>query len=132
MMVLVGCSRHGDAEVRKNLPGTWIVDGTNSADSFESHWAIDVNGDYVCRIVFQNSEDAISRTQDMRGKVEVRDGVLIDTMTWHSSTNARLPMISRSRIVRQNRSELVLSQETNSRGEFLTNGEVIVFRKEIK
>jgi len=62
----------------------------------------------------------------MVGKFEVRDGVLIDTMTKNSSTNARLPMISRYRIIRSDRRELVIGVETDGR----TNE--VVFRKEIK
>jgi hypothetical protein len=128
VMLLAGCNRQGDAQARKNLPGTWtlVADGKNPKSTI----IVDPNGDYICEVIAQSSWDGVTRTYNLAGRWEVRDGILIDTMTKNSSTNARLPMISRSRIVRSDRRELVINVETNSSGDFLTNE--VVFRKEIK
>jgi hypothetical protein len=131
MMLLAGCNRQSDAQARKNLTGTWTLSGDNSvASHFKSTITVDPSGDYVCQVVLQSRWDGVTRTNDLAGRWEVRDGILIDTMTKHSSTNARLPMISRSRVVRSGRRELVINVETNGSGDFLTNE--VVFRKEIK
>jgi len=131
MMEAKPTANNADAEVRKNLQGKWRTNGTNSTGSFESTWTIDPHGWYVCRLVFSNFNEGISRTQDMAGRIEVfSDGVLIDTMTRHSHTNAQLPIIHRSRIVRLNRREFAVNEETNNDGESLTNE--VVFRKEME
>lgn len=126
----MGCSRPGDAEVRQNLPGKWKRIGGDPGITSEITWTVDSSGGYVCQIVSLRPEEAVPRTNHMAGKLEVRDGVLIDTMTENSNTNARLPMISRYRIVRSDRRELVFNWEADGRGGFQTNE--VVFRKEIK
>jgi hypothetical protein len=110
VILLMGCGREGDAEVLQNLPGKWISTGSNH----EITWTVDPSGGYICSIVSHSSE-AVPRTNEMVGKFEVRDGVLIDSMTKNSSTNARLPMISPYRIIRSDRRELVIGVETDGR-----------------
>jgi hypothetical protein len=127
---MMDATNNADAEVRKNLPGKWMLNGTNSTGSFESTWTINPNGWSVGQVVSSNFSDGILRTQDMSGRIEVGNGVLIETITRHSQTNAQLPMISRFRIVRLNAGELVLNEWADKSGEFLTNE--IVFRRGIK
>jgi len=119
--LLMGCSRQGDAEVRQNLPGKWKSSGDDGGKTWESTWTVDSSGGYVCRFVAQNDPGAVPDTYDMVGKFEVRDGVLINTTTKHSSTDARLPRILRYRIVRSDPRELVVNFEAGRRGGFLTN-----------
>jgi hypothetical protein len=129
MLLLVGCSRQGNAEAQKNLSGRWTAAGDNSESShFKSTVTVDPNGDYVCEVIFQSSWDGVTRTSNLAGRWEVRDGVLIDTITKHSQTNAILPMISSARIVRLDGRQLVLTYGSSNQGAFPTNE--IVFRKE--
>src|SRR6266446_4444592 len=89
--VLAGCSRQGDARVRNDLAGTWVATANYSnGGSFRSTITVDRNGNYVCQVV-AHGDSGVIRTADIEGKFQVRDGVLIDTMTKHSNTNAVLP-----------------------------------------
>lgn len=126
-LVLGGCSRDADAQVQKQLPGTWVVTGKNQhGGSFTSTIRIRQHGDYACRIV-THSESGTDRSSDLQGFFQVRAGVLIDTVTNHSNTNAVLPMMSRARIVRFDGRELVLEWEHNQEMDMPTNEQV--FRK---
>jgi hypothetical protein len=125
--VLGGCSRDADAQVRKRLPGTWVLTGTHrNGSTFTSTIAVSKAGNYVCRIV-SHGESGSERSFDLKGMFRVQGGVLIDTITNHSNTNAVLPMIMRARIVHFDDREMVLESEPNQEVEFPTNQ--VVFRK---
>jgi hypothetical protein len=128
MLLLTNCRQKGDAEVRRNLPGSWIAAGPDSAGGhFSNMITVARDGDYVAHVVSQYSSDGVERTYETAGKFEVRDGMLIDTMTKHSNTNAVLPYTFRSRIVRFDGRELVLKAEPNDQVSFPTND--VVLRK---
>ena len=80
----------------------------------------------MCQVV-AHGESGVIRTADIEGKFQVRDGVLIDTMTKHSNTNAVLPRSTRARIVRINDREMVLNSESLGGQVSPTND--VVFRK---
>jgi hypothetical protein len=128
LLLLAGCHRQGDAETQRNLPGTWIMTRDDAENGpFQSTITFGPSGDYVCQVVAKNRWDGLTRTSNLAGRFEVRDGMLIDTMTKNSNTNAELPIISTARIVRSNGRELVLKFEGNEPG-YPTNE--IVWRKE--
>jgi hypothetical protein len=128
MLLLTGCTRHGDAAVRTILPGTWTVTGDSSElGHFKSMITVDRSGDYVSQVIFQGQWDGVTRTSNLAGTFEVRDGILIDTMRKHSNTNAVLPRISRAHIVRFDERELVLKEEANNQQDVPTNE--VGFRK---
>lgn len=127
-LLLAGCSRHGDARVRKNLPGMWTISGDDVEGShFKSTITVDPSGDYVCQMVAESRWDGVTRTSNIAGKFDVRDGLLIDTMTRNSNTNAKLPIIFSARVVRSDGQELIVKYEGTNQGGFPTNE--IVFRK---
>lgn len=127
---MMDATNETDAEVRKKLPGNWIMKWANSTGSFQSTWTIFPNASYVCRVIASNFSDGIMRTQDMGGRVKFTNGVLVDMTTRHSQTNAQLPMISRLRIVRLDDREMVLNEWSSDTGELLTNE--YVYRREKK
>src|SRR5260221_7266894 len=110
MVLFVGCSRRGDAGVRKNLPGTWVVSGVYpSGGDFKSTITVAPNGSYTCQIITHGTSNSV-RMFELEGKLLVKDGVLIDTMTKHSNTNAtHLPVTYRGRILRADKRELVVN-----------------------
>jgi len=125
--VLAGCSRQTDARVPKDLAGTWIATGSYSnGDSFKSTITFDRSSNYVCQIVRQGASGT-TRTSDMEGNFQIQDGMLIDTMTKHSNTNAVLPTSTRTRIVRIDAREMVLKWESIEGEHSPTND--VVFRR---
>jgi hypothetical protein len=129
--LLTGCNHRSDSELRKKLPGTWVVEGSNTDDDrFKSAVTVDSSGHYVCQLVAHSRFDGVTRTYNIAGTFEVKNGLLIDTVTEHSNTNATLPMISRGLIVRANDRELAIRFDSNQELDFSTNE--IVWRKEKK
>lgn len=96
-----------DAEIQKKLAGTWVKEETNKfGDQFRTVTVIAPDGSYVAEgtFVVSNKTNRFSQA----GTILFSDGVLTDTATKHSNTNARLPMVERTRIVRLDDRELVL------------------------
>jgi hypothetical protein len=111
--LLAGCSRKGDAWIRKELVGTWASAGSYANGStFKSTMTIARGDNYVCEVVV-HSESGPTRTVKIEGTLQVRDGVLIDTMTKHSNTNAVLPMSTRRRIVRIDEREMIVNWDSS-------------------
>jgi hypothetical protein len=106
----------GAWEATGNLPG---------GSSFRSTMSIDERGDYVAHVVVEGQSGI--RTADMEGRLQVKDGMLFDTMTKHSNTNAVLPRTDRSRIVRMSGRETVIHWESNQDMVVPTND--VVFRR---
>jgi hypothetical protein len=128
ILLSAGCKPQGDAKVRRNLPGSWIAAGNYpEGGRFTNTITVDPTGGYVCHVAAYGT-DGILRTSDLAGKFEVRDGMLIDTMTRHSNTNAPLPSTSRCRIVRFDGRELVITLDESVRGNLKTNE--VVLRKQ--
>jgi len=99
-----------DAEIQKKLAGTWVNEETNKyGDQFRTVTVIAPDGSYVAEgtFVVSNKTDRFSEA----GTIRVSGGVLTDTTTKHSDTNARLPFVERTRIVRFNDRDLVLQSE---------------------
>jgi hypothetical protein len=93
------------------LPGTWVAEGAGPPGSdFKSTLKIAPNGGYTCQIIRHGPSNAV-RTTEMEGTFQVKDGVLNDTMTTHSNTNAPVPVGSRMRIVRMDNREMVLTYQ---------------------
>jgi hypothetical protein len=128
ILLSAGCKPQGDAKVRRNLPGSWIAAGNYpEGGRFTNTITVDPTGGYVCHVAAYGT-DGILRTSDLAGKFEVRDGMLIDTMTRHSNTNAPLPSTSRCRIVRFDGRDLVITPDESVRGNLKTNE--VVLRKQ--
>src|SRR5262245_44507920 len=100
--LLSGCNRKEDAANRQKLVGSWIVEGSYPhGGHFKRAITVAPDGHYTCQIASVNPHDSITRTSNIAGTFEINDGVLIDTVTKHSNSNAVLPIVSRGRIVRE-------------------------------
>ena len=112
LLLLSGCNHHSDAAIPRVLLGTWVAEGVYPLGvGFESTVKIASDGRYTCHLVCHNASNA-TRTCEIEGTFQVKDGVLIDTITKHSQTNAPVPIVLRERIVRMDRWEMVLSNES--------------------
>ena len=85
-----------DSKMRQNLTGTWVA-------SFGS-FTVDPNGSYVGLV----TNVTTGRVTTNEGRFEVRSGFLINTVTRSSRTNAHVPYVSHSRILRENGRELAI------------------------
>lgn len=103
-----GCKRHGDTKITKILAGTWAATGRyRNGQEFKSTVIVDQRGNYVCELVTQRESGRV-QTNTLEGTFQAEEGVLTDTVTKHSNTNAVLPMIARARIVRLDDAEMIL------------------------
>ncbi len=126
-LAVAGCKRHGDAQVGDKLTGNWVATGSyRNGGNFKSTLTIGRSGNYVCHLVTQG-ESGPTRTNALEGTFQIKDGILTDTVTKHSNTNAVLPMITRARIVRIDEGEMVLKWDLAEGVESATNE--VVFRR---
>jgi hypothetical protein len=100
------------------------IEGLNVKKS--STVTIDRSGNYVCHLVTQR-ESGPTRTNALEGTFQIKDRVLLDTVTKDSNTNAVLPMITRARIVRIDEGEMILKWDMAEGVESATNE--VVFRR---
>jgi len=114
-MLLTACGqRHAspvesDAEIQAKLVGTWVMERTNIDGELRDVLTIAADGSYVAEMTSVMSNE--TRRDSESGTILFRGGVLTDTTTSHSDTNARLPYVERTRIVRLDDRELVLQSE---------------------
>lgn len=112
LFILPGCGRRSDAQFDQRFSGTWAANWKSPAGStFASTTTLNVNGNYSAQILVDGAQG--KRTVDEQGVVQVRDGVLIDTMTNYCKTNLASPIATRGRIVRFDARELVVNWEPN-------------------
>jgi hypothetical protein len=100
-LLLAGCSRH-DAMIQSNLTGTWTHDW---GQGIHSTSVIASDGDYQCEIFGLTN----GRVVRLEGTMIVKHGVLIDTVTTDSQTNAQTPRVQQLLIDHMNNHEFVLS-----------------------
>lgn len=127
--VIMGCSQQGHPNSSNNLAGTWIMEGTNVVGHFtRTETMVATNGSYFATVeVHYSGTDQIS-TSSMSGTVQIRHGVLFDTITNHSNTNVVLPWTTSGKIIRLSDRELAVRWEKTTQGEFSTN--LVIFRRE--
>lgn len=103
-LFLTACSHRSDAAIRKNLPGTWTVDvDTNGT---QSTFTVATNGDFVCRT---------GGGIELSGSFKVEDGFLVETVDSSSQTNARVPFVSRARILQSEANQMVVTFDGTDR-----------------
>jgi hypothetical protein len=108
-LLLTGCDRQGDARLRSEIAGTWAMARRHPDGSSVSNTVtISRSGRYVSQATMRDPYGSI-RTTRCEGIVEIKDGVVTDTMTKDSNTNALLPVSSPMRIVRIDERQLVLA-----------------------
>jgi hypothetical protein len=91
-----------DEAIRKNLPGTWVVDWGHGVSSTS---VIGTDDSYVCQITGFTNGMAVK----LEGVIQVKDGFLVDTTKKSSQTNAHVPYVGRERIIRAGAHEMVVS-----------------------
>ena len=86
-----------DTKISRILTGTWHADDLGS-------FTVRSDGGYVWQITNLTTGRAVT----IEGTFQVRDGVLINTVTKSSRTNTHVPYVSHSQIVRANDYEMVI------------------------
>ncbi len=115
ILLLTACGqRHpspvtSDRDIQKRLAATWIFETNRDGEQFRSITVIAPDGGYVAEATVVRSN--VTQRFSESGTILAKDGVLIETMTRHSSTNARVPLVNRKRIVRLDDRELVVQYE---------------------
>ncbi|MEI8291027.1 MAG: hypothetical protein WCH99_16300 [Verrucomicrobiota bacterium] len=99
-LLLLSCGRN-DAKMQRELPGTWVAVFPNGV---QSTVVVNADGSYSCQHTRLTNGVTLSRIE---GTIQIRDGLLIDTVTKHSSTNAKVPFMSTNIIVHMNKNEIV-------------------------
>ena len=129
ILVLSACSHSdstgapsGDVELRQKLIGRWRGDSRLPGGiHVESETVVDSGGRYVLHLT--NALVDGVRTASLAGTLQVRDGLLIDTITNDFGGNTLVPRIALvARIIRVNEHELTV-RSTN-------NDETITYRKD--
>lgn len=126
LLLLTACNRHSDAQLQAKLSGTW----TNSIDQLKTKSTVTVGptGAFDCQVIAFGRSDGITRTSTLSGTWMVRNGLLIDTTTRHSNTNAPLPMILTSSIIRLDAHELVIKYPSDD-GKAMPTNEFVLRRE---
>lgn len=119
-LALAACNR--DPEHSQNLlVGTWsMTSDYESGYTSTTTITIGPDGKYACQVVGHGRSGTV-RTFDMRGTWLVKNGMLIDTMTNHSTTNFALPLVSRALIVGMDNREMLLRWEPHEGWTYATN-----------
>ena len=116
ILAFAGCGEHRNAELRKAVPGTWLLAiPYPGGEIFKGTTTIASNGSFNCQtIVLVRSNTVhgmkynIVRTVRFEGTVQIKDGLYIETTTHHSDTNKHVPYTLVARIVRVNDNEMAL------------------------
>jgi hypothetical protein len=119
-LILSACSREPKRS-QQLLVGTWSMTANwQNGDIATTTISIGPDGKYVCQVV-GHGRSGTEQTQDMQGTWLVQSGVLIDTETNSSNTNAPLPIVSRAVIVGMDDREMLLRREPNEGITYPTN-----------
>jgi hypothetical protein len=102
-----------DSAIQQRMVGTWFLDYYHA---FQSTITIGTNGDYVAY-----RTNGHSRTNKLEGTMEIRDGLIIDTLKKSSITNEPVPLVFTNVIIRVTDRELVYRAQDRS--------EQVVFKK---
>lgn len=82
-----------DSTIRKEMPGTWVV---NLGHDAESTTTVQPDGSFLCQIHGWTKNGSIVR---LRGTCQVEAGTLIMTVTSDSRTNLTTPTILHGQII---------------------------------
>ena len=105
LLLLGGCAHLSDADIRKNLTGSWlVVQPPLDKGGLKITYTISPSGDFT-REIFMSHEGF--RGVDMTGTWQIRGGYLIETIQYMGlRRNAQLPKVTRWKIIRANSREL--------------------------
>jgi hypothetical protein len=110
-LALVGCDPQA-VDTHPKLAGTWLEDRTlASGGHFKCILQVGPSGAITNLITITGP--ASEQSLRWEGTWEIKDGVLIETITKDSQPNAPVPRVFRPRIVRMTARELVLKYENH-------------------
>jgi len=129
LLLLTACNRNSDAQLQAKLPGVWQTTESQDGDpakgqinaTHTSTFIVAPDGKFDCVAHSTSRTDGSTWTNNTSGTWEVRNGLLIDTITRGDNTNAPLPVIWTLRILRADDKELVLKYEPGNFGGSPTN-----------
>ena len=108
-VMLAGCKREQGSSSPLSA-GTWACElDYPSGGHYHSTITLDSEGRYVCNGSVTSTNGI--RTFTVAGIMKMEEGFVVDTMTKHSNTNAKLPYTSRAKIIRQSEREIVAKWE---------------------
>ena len=111
LLLVTACTRHqesADNKIQKTLPGTWVFEARYaSGSSARSTVEVAQDASYVGTTFLPGRTNG-PRSIRQEGTWRVKDGVLIDTITKDSQTNAPTPNTNYARIVSIDDQKLVL------------------------
>lgn len=97
-----------DAMIQKRIVGTWLLNWI----AFHDITTFGTNGDYL---TYSVSNSVHSQTNRLEGTIEIRDGLMIDTLKKSSFTNQPvLPHVATNEIIRLTDHELIFRAQDRS------------------
>ena len=97
-----------DAVIQQRIAGTWLMNW----HVLQSTTTVATNGDYVR---YDVSNSVHPQTNRFEGTIEIKDGLMIDTLKRSSITNQAVPYVVTNVIVRQTDHELLFRAQNESR-----------------
>jgi uncharacterized lipoprotein NlpE involved in copper resistance len=112
-LLLMGCARpEPKSGTTRNLAGTWVcVLDVPDHPHAETTTVVGADGHYSthAKVTISNLSNRVW-TADLEGTLEIKDGILVDTVT-KDSQHTSLPRTLRAHVVRMNDNELVVKCE---------------------
>lgn len=102
-LFLTACG-HGDAKRQQQLTGTWVADFPNGV---HSRLIVKPDGSYSAQLDGYTNGSVVT----LEGHIQIEDGVIVDTCTKHSQTNATVPFVTHGYIVHMDSHEIVAKWE---------------------
>ena len=101
----------GDARIRQKIVGTWIVDRQSPAGIIiKATVTLNLDGQFTTKGTV--TRDGSRQTIECAGTWQVKEGMLIETITKSGSKNVPLGLVTRDKIIRVNDRELVFQAES--------------------
>jgi hypothetical protein len=101
-LFLTSCGR-SDVKGQQQLVGTWVAD---FPDGLRSRCIVRPDGSYSARLDYTDG-----RVITLEGRLRLEDGVIVDTCTKHSQTNATVPFVTHGYIIHMDSHEIVARWE---------------------
>lgn len=98
------------------LVGTWLSDQSYQSGYYKITTVVAPDGTWVASIVSECKlcPDGV-KIYDLAGTLELKDGILVDTITKHSQTNAPLPIKSYGEIIKLDESILIVRDKATKK-----------------
>ena len=106
--LFAACSHRSDAEMRKNLPGTWhCVQAASSNQGSQNMFIITSDGNFTNDVIRADG----SLATEIGGTFQVQDRYLVATVTMDSRNSRSLPYVQRAKIIRADDREIIIGSD---------------------